>query len=136
MTGQAADQDELRTIIRVLRDQVSYLQEVIRIREEEIRRHQHLLAAALERVPAIEEAPSEQRELPVLTPSGVKGNGDVPPELEERSWWRRLFGGYWQPTSGASNARGWLLTGAEGPGRGYTKARKIPDGGGRICRRY
>ncbi len=33
-------------------------------RDEEIRRKDHLLAAALERIPAIEEAPAEPREAP------------------------------------------------------------------------
>ena len=97
-TSQATDQDaiqaESETTVEVLRDQVTYLQEIIRTRDEEIRRHQHLLAAALERFPAIEEAPPGQRGSPE-TASEERDGVEVPPEQEKPfSWWRRFFGGY------------------------------------------
>jgi hypothetical protein len=77
---------------------VEYLQQIIRTRNEEIRRRDHLLAAALERIPAIE-APQEAapdprggRETAAEEPS----KGDVPLEQEKeedrRSWWQRWFG--------------------------------------------
>src|SRR4051812_8079666 len=99
-TSQAADHDESGTTIEMLREQLSYLQEVIRTRDEEIRRHQHLLAAALERIPAIEappDTPSEtsqdDRESPV-TASENRSNSDTPPEPEQRrSWLHKLFFG-------------------------------------------
>jgi hypothetical protein len=76
-------------------EQINYLKEVIERRDEEIRRKDHLLAAALERIPAIEEAPSEPRESP-LSPSEEEADTQPPPEgrgQEKRSWWRRFFGG-------------------------------------------
>ena len=71
--------------------QVDYLKTVIVTRDEEIRRKDHLLAAALERIPAIEAA-SEPPGEPV-SHSDNGSNGDAPPEQERRSWWRRLFEG-------------------------------------------
>jgi hypothetical protein len=60
---------------------------------EETRRKDHLLAAALERIPAIE-APSEPAESPV-SPSETQSRGDVSPDpqnsSERLSWWRRLL---------------------------------------------
>ncbi len=99
--SQAADQDavqaESETTVEVLRDQLTYLQEIIRTRDEEIRRHQHLLAAALERIPALEEATPEPREAPEtgsdLRP-GVDPQGDDAGADTDvsRPWWRRVFG--------------------------------------------
>ncbi len=75
--------------IEELRDRVRYL-------EEESRRKDHLLAAALERIPAIEppetpQAPETARE----EPGGVEDRESPQgaPEAPERpSWWRRWFG--------------------------------------------
>ena len=75
-----------------MREQIDYLKDVIERRDEEIRRRDHLLAAALERIPAIEEAPSEPRDAAVSATEGRGGDG-VPPEQEKPSWWHRLF--YW-----------------------------------------
>jgi hypothetical protein len=88
-------------LIASLEEQVSYLREVIRSRDEELRRREeeyqeesrrkdHLLAAALERIPALEE-PSEPRESPETSPAPAEGV-EVVPEEEERPWWRRWFG--------------------------------------------
>lgn len=80
------DSDPREELLEELRDRVRYL-------EEESRRKDHLLAAALERIPAIE-AP---RDVPETASEG-EGRGDVPPEHHEpverrsRSWWRRFFG--------------------------------------------
>ncbi len=60
----------------------------------ELERKDHLLAAALERIPpALEEAPTGEL-LPSRpeTSSEATSNTDVPNE-EQRSWWRKLFGG-------------------------------------------
>ena len=81
-------------LVEELRDRVRYL-------EEESRRKDHLLAAALERIPAIEapldtstpNTPPESREGP-LTPSEPQGNGTAHPEegeAQRRSWWKRVF---------------------------------------------
>jgi hypothetical protein len=71
------------------------LERELEIREEEARRKDHLLAAALERIPAIE-APAEPREARD-TASESADKGDVPPEPQEpvqrRSWLSRFFFG-------------------------------------------
>ena len=73
---------------------VAELKDRIRYLEEESRRKDHLLAAALERIPPALEAPApaEPREAPE-TASETGAGGDVPPTEERRSWWRRIFGG-------------------------------------------
>jgi hypothetical protein len=81
-------------LIRALRAEVEFLREEMRRREErhaeETRRKDHLLAAALERIPELE-APSEPREAPE-TASEEPDKGAPPPTGEERrSWWRRWF---------------------------------------------
>src|SRR5829696_7711579 len=94
-------------LIASLEEQVSYLREVVRSRDAEIRRREeeyreearrkdHLLAAALERIPAIEppDTPSEPRDSPV-TPSEEphSTHASEPQEpSERRSWWRAFFG--------------------------------------------
>jgi hypothetical protein len=101
-TRQATDQDASETAsgtaVEILQAQVSHLQEILRIRDEEIRRHQHLLAAALERIPQIEapqEPPPETRDSD-LTPFEKAAKGDTPPGDKEQPrvpWWQRWFGG-------------------------------------------
>jgi excisionase family DNA binding protein len=92
-TGRSADRSEDRSagrdeLVAELRSQIEYLR-------EENRRKDHLLAAALERIPPQLEAPSEPRE---GAESGAEGEerAETPPEQEavaERPWWRRVFGG-------------------------------------------
>jgi hypothetical protein len=99
--GASTDQSAL---VASLQEQVSFLRDVLQARDKELRqreaeyreesrRKDHLLAAALERIPALE-APQEEtpepRESPV-TPSQEQGDEDHRPEQEKRSWWRRLF---------------------------------------------
>ena len=93
--------DSLRDQIVAYKDQVEYLQTELTRRSEEhreeIRRRDHLLAAALERIPAIEppDTPSETPESPE-TPSEEPHSTHAPPEQQEpsqrRSWWRAFFG--------------------------------------------
>jgi hypothetical protein len=82
-------------LVESLREQVSYLKETVAKRDEEIRRRDHLLAAALERIPAIEappDTPSDSRESPVTDDEG-RVDSEAPPEQEKPvSWWRRMFG--------------------------------------------
>jgi predicted transcriptional regulator len=83
-TVDETSRDEL---IEELRDRIRYL-------EEESSRKDHLLAAALERIPAIE-APQEPRESPESA-EPRSDRGTTPEEQEEqtaRPWWRRMFGG-------------------------------------------
>ena len=101
-TSQQPDGDEMPTsqLVDSLQDQVDYLRRELDIRNEELRRKDHLLAAALERIPelpqtASREAPEAPENGPDLR-SGVDHQGeDAGPEagVSRRSWWRRLFGG-------------------------------------------
>ncbi len=84
-TSTQPGRDEL---VEELRDRIRYL-------EEESRRKDHLLAAALERIPpAQEEAPPEARESPVTAPADTERKEDRGEEerASERPWWRRIFG--------------------------------------------
>jgi hypothetical protein len=80
-----------------LREQVEYLKETVARRDEEIRRRDHLLAAALERIPAIEAAPDTAgphqtaEEEPYSTHAPPEGQGQHHP-VERPSWWRKFFG--------------------------------------------
>ena len=61
-TDRTADQTTL-AYINELKSEIDYLKETVAKRDEEIRRRDHLLATALERIPAIE-APQEAPESP------------------------------------------------------------------------
>ena len=81
--------------------EIEHLREMLALRDEEIRRRDHLLAAALERIPALESppgTPSEQpqREPPVRVSEEARKdeeNEEEPSsEAAGRSWWQRWFG--------------------------------------------
>ena len=88
--------------INTLKSEVEAWKEVARTRDEELKRKDHLLAIALERIPAIEapqpdqSAASDAREF-VVSDSETEAKGSVRQEPAEdeiqRSWWRRFFGG-------------------------------------------
>jgi len=87
-TDQAADQSEL---VEELRRQNEYLR-------EENRRKDHLLAAALERIPPQLEAPQETRESPETVEEEPERAEPRPAKVESQEgvrspWWRRMFGG-------------------------------------------
>jgi hypothetical protein len=67
---------------------ISTLEEQLALEREAHAEARRLLAAALERIPALEPS-AETRESPEAPAEDV-GSGDVPPR---RSWWRRMFGG-------------------------------------------
>jgi hypothetical protein len=103
-SGPSPDNDQTE-IIEALYGQIEFLREELAARNvelrhreaeyrEESRRKDHLLAAALERIPALEEAPPEPRESDVGA-SEERSTGDVvPPEPEQRrSWLHRFFFG-------------------------------------------
>jgi hypothetical protein len=88
-----------RELVDALNERIASLEHQLALREEEARRKDHLLAAALERLPPALEAPQEER------PDAQRGDlrrsedapkGGTPPEQEEasqrRSWWRAFFG--------------------------------------------
>ncbi len=84
--------------IEELRARVRRLEQDLDTRNEELRRRDHLLAAALERIPAIE--PPETPQAPETVVEAPEGREETPPEpagreeaTERRSWWRRWFGG-------------------------------------------
>ncbi len=70
--------------IEELRDRVRRLERELDTRNEEIRRRDHLLAAALERMPALEASEG-------TTPQPERGAAEEP--AQPRPWWRRIFGG-------------------------------------------
>jgi len=86
-TDRTTDQTEL---VGELRARVSFLEAELKIRTEENRRKDHLLAAALERIPAIEAPESPE------TPAAPSASTAAPPEAESttepRTWWRRVLG--------------------------------------------
>jgi hypothetical protein len=86
--GRAADRAEL---VDELRERVAFLERELETRTEENRRKDHLLAAALERIPAIE-AP-ESPETPAESAPNTTGGPEAETPAEPRSWWRRVFGG-------------------------------------------
>ena len=93
-TDQASDQgteDRTAELIATLREQL----QAERQGHAEARR---LLAAALERIPAIE-APPEPRESPETAEEASEGREPRPATegaqegVQHRPWWRRMFGG-------------------------------------------
>jgi hypothetical protein len=82
-------------LVESLREQVEYLKETVAMRDEEIRRRDHLLAAALERIPAIEAPPEATgaAESDEDAPYGTsRQEAEDSLHRRERSWWRRFFG--------------------------------------------
>ncbi len=90
-TDHQTDQPTV-SYINALKSHIETLEGEVQAWREEARRKDHLLAAALERIPMLEEAPPEPRDAPEEAPEG-RGRGEVPPEQERRSWWRRIFFG-------------------------------------------
>jgi hypothetical protein len=90
-----------------LQDQIEYLRHELDVRNEELRRKDHLLAASLERIPELEstqgvsaesvassEDVTESQGSSEATTEGTDGGG-VPPEepARRRSWLYRFFFG-------------------------------------------
>jgi hypothetical protein len=87
-------------LVTRLENEVDYLRQEVEDWKEEARRKDHLLAAALDRIPAIEapkEEPPDTRESPVTASESDAKGAAVPHESAEseikQSWWQRLFGG-------------------------------------------
>jgi hypothetical protein len=87
-TSRTGDQTEL---VDELRARVAFLEGELKIRTEENRRKDHLLAAALERIPALE--PPESPETDASPRPGTPGHPETETHTETRPWWRRVFGG-------------------------------------------
>ena len=78
-------------------DEIRFLREELGIRNEELRRKDHIIAALTERIPELEAPASpETRESPTEASEG-SGKGAAVPDEDDRpigespSWWRRLF---------------------------------------------
>jgi len=101
-TSQQSTGDETTisqsTLVDSLHDQVEYLRRELEIRNDELRRKDHLLAAALERIPAIEPpeapVPSESAGEPSdsAEPRSATEGPQEPTTRRERRWLRRFFG--------------------------------------------
>ncbi len=83
--------------IEELRARVRRLEKDLDSRSEELRRRDHLLAAALERIPAIEppqtpEAPESPSEEPDKVDTLDRPEGSQEGAERRSSWWRRFFG--------------------------------------------
>src|SRR5215213_3071404 len=99
-TDRPTDQPTV-ALVEALEEQITYLREQAALWQEEARRKDHLLAAALERIPALEEAPSKAPEPPRTAseePYSTHGRPmpETPASDEEHkrkvSWWRAFFG--------------------------------------------
>jgi uncharacterized small protein (DUF1192 family) len=93
MTQPNTDRTNDQTaLVDELRERVAFLEAELKIRTEENRRKDHLLAAALERIPAIE--PSESPETVEGEPNRAEPRSATGGTQDgaQRPWWRRVFG--------------------------------------------
>jgi hypothetical protein len=95
--------DEPSELVEALRSQVDDLREQLRAERDANRENRRLLAAALERMPALESGEHQERSAEgtrsSTEPSGVvleweasEDVGGAQSDGERRPWWRRLFG--------------------------------------------
>jgi hypothetical protein len=96
---RSEDQGSSSPLVGEMRDRIRSLEEQLREERRANDENRRLLAAALERIPAIE-APSAASRSPRDRPSGRSPASDTPGQgeglggdPEGRSWWRRIFGG-------------------------------------------
>jgi hypothetical protein len=81
------------TLVERMAEEIEYLRDTIARRDEEIRRRDHLLAAALERIPALESSPEPSEPPQKVSKEPASTSPPRPRSPEERpSWWRRFFG--------------------------------------------
>lgn len=94
-TGRSASQS---TLVDSLNEQVEYLRRELEIRNDELRRKDHLLAAALERILAIkppqtpEASESAGGTSDTTEPRSTTEGPQEPTTQHERRWLRRFFG--------------------------------------------
>jgi len=86
-TGRSTEQTTVH-YINALKSHIDSLERELEDRKEEGRRKDHLLAAALERIPSIEAPESSE------TAADGGGGDPIPPEPDppQRSFWAKLFG--------------------------------------------
>jgi hypothetical protein len=89
---QAGDQSQL---VESMQDQIDYLRDLLKTRDQELAEMRRLLAGALERIPELE-APSEARDSSPEAASERGARGDASESSQEpaqrRSWLLRWFG--------------------------------------------
>lgn len=98
--GQSDDHNtDQGVLVELLRDQVEYLRGQLEAERRANDENRRLLAAALERIPALE-APPDASESPVTPDEDVgRGTGSAQPQpassqrRDERPFWQRIFGG-------------------------------------------
>ncbi len=91
-TDQAGDQSQL---VESMQDQIDYLRDLLKTRDQELAEMRRLLAGALERIPELEPA-SETRDSSPEAASERGARGDASESSQEpaqrRSWLLRWFG--------------------------------------------
>jgi hypothetical protein len=93
-TETVGDQSRDMLLFRSMQDQIDTLKGELAIRNEELRRKDHLLAALTERLPPAIEAPqdiSSDATESVVRDAEEESRGDVLPQSPKASWWRRIF---------------------------------------------
>jgi DNA-binding transcriptional MerR regulator len=81
--------------ITSLKSEIESLKADREVWQEEAKRKDTIIMALTNRIPELEapsDMPPEATERPV-SHSDDRGKGSVPPEPENRSWWRRIFAG-------------------------------------------
>jgi hypothetical protein len=74
-----------KATVDVLQDQVQFLR-------AELERKDTIIMSLTQRIPELEPASELRGSHETATENSGKGD-DVPPEQEQRSWWRRMLGG-------------------------------------------
>jgi hypothetical protein len=101
MSEDTSGHEGSTALVESLQDQVEYLRREVEVWQDEARRKDHLLAAALERIPAIEAPPDTLNPNGSPEPRGAAlrdaetGDGSGAPDAESgrhRGFWRRFFG--------------------------------------------
>jgi phage shock protein A len=85
---------EMRELVEVLRAQVEMLREELDEAHAANRENRRIIAALTSRIPAIEAPESPEPRSGTGTPTDASAEAQEATErAEERSWWRRMFGG-------------------------------------------
>src|SRR5215207_1251603 len=87
--------DDQSQLVEHMASEIEHLREMLALRDEEIRRRDHLLAAALERIPAIEPSDTAPETRDASEPpreGGGRGEGSAA-SPEREPWYRRWFWG-------------------------------------------
>ena len=90
----SASQHVQPLLVARLEGENEFLRQELERRAEELSEMRRIVAGLVQRVPELEPAREASPEPPGEPVSHSDSpNGDVPPEPERRSWWRRLFEG-------------------------------------------